>query len=141
MTSNQEMLEGLKQQLGYTDAQWELWKSNLKNLKIAGALAESQKYRLVAEVIKSHNCGVGHKEGDKLIFTGDGCFAAKEPPGPVCLAALGPLIPMVNTEIINNIMGGNDPRDVVWDAVHCNDVGIENGGWGEVLMKIRVEKI
>jgi uncharacterized repeat protein (TIGR04076 family) len=141
MSNNQEMLEGLKQQLGYTDEQWELWQRNPKNLKIAEAFAEGQNYRIVAEVIKSKNCGVGHKEGDKFIFTGDGCFVAKEPPGPVCLSALSPLIPMVNMEAVKSIMGGGDPESVVWDTVHCVDVGVENGGWGEILMRIRVEKI
>ncbi len=142
MGGHNEMLEGLKQQLGYNDAQWEMWKSNSKNLKIAEAMAESQKYRVVAEVINSQNCGVGYKVGDRLIFSGDGCYLAKEPSGPVCLAALAPLIPMVNTVVTDNILAGIDPqKPPLWDAIHCYDVGVEKGGWGEIVMKIKIEKI
>ena len=80
--------------------------------------------------------------GDKFIFTADGCCVNKEPPGLVCLSALAPLIPMLNTVVPDNIMAGIDPQSPpLWDTIHCNDVGVENGGWGEIIMKIRIEKI
>ena len=142
MGNREDMLEGLRQQLGYDSIQWKLWKKNPKNLKTAEALAKCQEFRIVAEVTQSQNCGVGHKVGDKFIFTGDGCFVTKEPPGPVCLSALAPLIPMLNTVVPDNIMAGIDPQSPpLWDTIHCNDVGVENGGWGEIIMKIWIEKI
>jgi uncharacterized repeat protein (TIGR04076 family) len=140
MTANQETLEGLKKQLGYDDAQWELWKSNPNNMKIAQKLGDFEKYRVVAEVIKSHGCALGHRVGDKLIFSGMGAYVGKEPPGPVCVGALSPLAPFVNGVLIK-IAEGSDPQQLLLNRVKCVDVGIENGGWGEVLFDIRVEKV
>jgi uncharacterized repeat protein (TIGR04076 family) len=141
MAVSEEMLEGLKQQLGYSDEQMEMWKSNPKNLKIAEVFPECQTYQIVAEVIKSHGCGAGHNVGDKFIFSGDGCFVTKEPPGKVCLAGLQPLIGRLDTLVLDSLLDGKEPRGLVWDAVHCVDVGVENGGWGEIIMKVKVEKI
>ncbi|MBW2145319.1 MAG: TIGR04076 family protein [Deltaproteobacteria bacterium] len=119
----------------------EMWKSNPKNLKIAEVFPECQTYRIVAEVIKSQGCGAGHNVGDKFIFSGDGCFVTKEPPGKVCLAALQPLIGRLDTLVLDSLLDGKEPRGLVWDTVHCVDVGVENGGWGEIIMKVKVEKI
>ncbi len=140
MGINEKILEGYKRVLGYDDQQWDLWRSNPHNIRIAEALVEAQKYTVVAEVVKSCNCAAGHKEGDLFIFTGSGSFVRKEPDGPVCLGALGPLIPMLNTEVLNTIMAERDPQHVVWDMVHCTDVGVDNGGWGEILMRIQVKR-
>jgi uncharacterized repeat protein (TIGR04076 family) len=141
MTVNQEVLDGLKQQLGYTDEQWEMWKSNPKNLKIAEVFPECQKYRVVAEVIKSQGCGAGHDVGDRFIFTGDGCLVTKESPDKICMAALQPLMGRIDTLVLDSLLNGKEPQGLVWDAIHCVDVGVEYGGWGEIIMKVRVEKI
>ena len=140
MPISEEMLEGLKQLLGYDDRQMEIWKSNPKNLKIAEVFPECQKYRIVAEVIKSEGCGAGHRVGDKFIFSGDGCFVAKEPSGKVCLAALQPLIGRLDTLVLDSLLEGREPKGLVWDSVHCVDVGVEYGGWGQIIMRVRVEK-
>jgi uncharacterized repeat protein (TIGR04076 family) len=141
VTDIQKILEGLKQQLGYTDAEMEIWKSNPKNIELitSGRMAELEKYRVVAEVIKSHGCAKGHKVGDKLIFSGLGGYEGKEPPGPVCISALSPIIPLM-LGVLNNIAGGNDPEKIAFNRIRCLDVGVKNGGWGEILMEIKVEK-
>lgn len=141
MAVTEEMLEGFKKELGYTDEQMEMWKSNPKNLKILEVLPEVEKYRIVAEVIKSEGCGAGNKVGDKFIFSGGACFLTKEPPGQVCMAGLQPLIGRLDTLVLEPLLDGKEPQGLVWDTVHCVDVGVENGGWGQILMKVRVEKI
>jgi uncharacterized repeat protein (TIGR04076 family) len=142
MADIQQVLEGIKQQLGYTDAEMEMWKSNPKNMEMlnSGRMAEFGKYRVVAEVIKSHGCAMGHKVGDKLIFTGMGGFEGKDPAGPVCISAIGPVVPLV-IGVLNNVAAGNDPQNMVFNRIKCFDVGVENGGWGEILMEIKVEKV
>lgn len=139
MASNQEMLEGLKQQLGYNDAQWELWKANPKNMEVVKRMEEFGKYKVVAEVIKAYGCAMEHKVGDKLIFSGLGGFISKEPGGQVCVGTLAPVLPFVSM-VLNKIAEGTDPQKIIFNRVRCTDVGVENGGWGEVLMEIRVEK-
>ena len=54
------MLDFIKELLGYTDAQWETWKENPRNLKVADHIMDTQKYRIVAEVTSSCGCGAGH---------------------------------------------------------------------------------
>jgi len=34
-----------------------------------------------------------------------------------------------------------DPNFERTQTVHCSDVGLENGGWGKILMKVFLEKI
>jgi uncharacterized repeat protein (TIGR04076 family) len=141
VTDIQQVLETIKQHLGYTDAEMEMWKSNPKNMELltSGRMAEFGKYRVVAEVIKSQGCAMSHKVGDKLIFSGMGGFEGKEPAGPVCISAIGPVIPLV-LGVLNNVAAGNDPQNMAFNRIKCYDVGVENGGWGEILMEIKVEK-
>ncbi|OGW16284.1 MAG: hypothetical protein A3G93_05965 [Nitrospinae bacterium RIFCSPLOWO2_12_FULL_45_22] len=139
MARSQEILEGLKKQLGYNDAQWELWKSNPKNMEVIAKMEEFGKYKVVAEVINAYGCAMEHKVGDKLIFSGLGGFVSKEPPGQVCVGALGPVLPFVGM-VLHKIAEGIDPQKIIFNRVRCTDVGVENGGWGEVLMEVRVEK-
>ena len=67
MALNEKILENYRRSLGYDDRQWELWRSNPHNIKVAEALVEAQKYTVMAEVVKSCNCGAGHKERDRFI--------------------------------------------------------------------------
>ena len=141
MTDIQPILDGIKNQLGYSDADMEVWKNNPKNIELitSGKVAELGKYRVVAEVIKSHGCAMGHKVGDKLIFSGMGGYEGKEPAGPACVSALAPVLPLV-LGVLNNVAAGNDPQKMAFNRIKCLDVGLENGGWGEILMEIQVEK-
>jgi len=140
MAGMEEILEGLKRQLGYTEAQWEQWKSNPKNLEVAQRLEDFAKYRVIAEVIKAYGCAIEHKVGDRLVFSGIGSFIGKEPEGQVCVSLLSPVIPLVN-QVVAKIAEGIDPTTIMFNRVRCTDVGVENGGWGEVLLEVRVEKV
>jgi len=141
MAISEEILDALKQQLEYTDEQMEIWKRNPKNLKIAEVFPECQKYRVVAEVIKSEGCGAGHRVGDKFIFSGEGCLITEQSPAKICMSALQPLMGRIDTLVLDSLLDGRDPKGLVWDAVHCVDVGVEYGGWGQIIMKVRVERI
>ena len=141
MAVKQEVLEGIREQLGYNDAEWEMWLGDPKNLEIAESAEEFHKWLLIAEVIKSRGCGNGHKVGDRFIFNGNGALVGKEPPGPVCMAALGPILPKMNA-IWSGLAAGLEPRKtLLFNKVRCLDIGVENGGWGEVLMQLKLEKV
>jgi hypothetical protein len=107
---------------------------------MAQRMGDFEKYRVVAEVIKSHGCALGHKVGDKLFFSGMGVYIGKEPAGPVFVGAFPPLAPIVNGVLLK-IAEGSDPQKLLIHRAKCVDVGIEDGGWGEVLLDIRVEKV
>ena len=42
-----------RQMLGYTDAQWESWKKNPRNLRVLENLESFQTHKLVAEVVSA----------------------------------------------------------------------------------------
>ncbi len=134
------MLVFIKDMLGYTDAQWETWKSNPRNLKMAGNLMEIPKYKVVAEVVSACGCGAGHKVGDRIVFGGDGTLLSSENPERVCVGLLSPVNPLVGS-VLDKICNGDDPTQIAFNRVHCLDVGVDNGGWGEVIVEVRVEKL
>ena len=133
------MLTYLREMLGYTDAQWETWKSNPRNLKIAENIMDVMKYKVVAEVTSAHGCGAGHKVGDRIVFGGDGTLLCKENPERVCVGLLSPVNPIVGG-VLDKICNGEDPTKMAFNKVHCIDVGVDHGGWGEVVVEVKVEK-
>ena len=136
---DEAMLDGIKQMLGYTDAQLKIWKSNPRNLKVVENLGEFQKYRVVAEVTSAYGCAAGHKVGDRIVFGGDGTLLCKENPDRICFGLLSPLTPYVGGTV-DKICNGEDPTKIAFNKVHCVDVGVEQGGWGEVILEVKVEE-
>jgi uncharacterized repeat protein (TIGR04076 family) len=132
-------LNFLKEMLGYTEAQWETWKSNPRNLKIVENLMEIPKYKVVFEVTSSVGCAAGHKVGDQIIFDGGGSLLCKESPEKICFGLLSPINPIAGM-VLDKICIGEDPTQMAFNRVHCTDVGVDRGGWGEVVVGVKVEK-
>lgn len=132
-------LEMFKGMLDYSDEQFAIWKSHPRNLRLVENMEEIGKYRLIAEVIESHGCIIGHKPGDKFHFTGNGALLCGDGPPVICTGALAPL--MAHTyRIVDKVGAGLDPMKYTFNRVACIDVGVEHGGWGKILMEIKVEK-
>jgi uncharacterized repeat protein (TIGR04076 family) len=140
--ADEATLELIKSTLGYTDSQWEKWKSNPVNMKIVetGSIFEFEKYRVVAEVISSYGCGAQHKVGDRIVFSGGLTLLCKENPDRICASLLQPILPLVSM-VFETISNGEKPGTFTFSKVHCGDVGVDHGGWGEVVAEIKVEKI
>lgn len=137
----QKALQELKERFNYSEEEWQMWLDDPKNLSIIQRYAEYGRYQLVAEVTKSRGCALGHKVGDRLIFSPLGGFVGKEPAGEVCAGAIAPLLYNVNS-VFASIAGGVDPQKLMlFNHVRCLDVGVENGGWGEVVMELKLEEV
>jgi hypothetical protein len=132
-------LNAAKAMLGYSDAQWEIWKKNPRNLEVLDHLEMFQKTKLVAEVTRAYGCAAGHKVGDRIVFGGDGTLLCKENPEKVCFGLLSPLIPLA-AGVLDKISSGEDPTRIAFNHVHCVDVGVDAGGWGEVVAEVKVEQ-
>ena len=132
-------LGSLREMLGYTDAQWEKWKSNPQNYKIARGGLDFQKYRLVAEVTSAYGCGAGHKVGDKIVFSG-GELLTRENPERICFGLLSVINPYVQV-VMERVFNGEDPTIIAFPHAHCPDVGVDHGGWGEVIVEVKVLKV
>ena len=130
----------VQEMLGYTDAQWEIWKSNPRNLKVLGNVENFQKYKVVAEVTSVYGCAAGHKVGDRIVFGADGTLLCKESPEKICFGALSPLNPYLLL-MLDRVSRGEDPTEIAFNKVHCVDVGVDEGGWGEVILDLKVEEV
>lgn len=140
MATDENALELFKGMLGYSDEQFAKWKSVPRNMRLVENMEEIGKYRLVVEVIKSHGCIMGHSVGDKFYFTGNGALLCNDGPPVICTGALAPL--MAHTwRIVDKVGAGLDPMKYSFSRVACIDVGVENDGWGQILMDIKVERM
>jgi uncharacterized repeat protein (TIGR04076 family) len=134
------MLQLAKETLGYNDDQWKIWMKNPRNLKVLERFEDFQKYKLVAEVTSVYGCAAGHKVGDRIVFAGDGTLLCKENPEKICVGLLSPIAPFAGA-VLDKISSGEDPTRIAFNKVHCVDVGVEHGGWGEAIVELKVEKI
>ena len=137
--ADEATLNSLKEMLGYTEAQWETWKSNPRNLKIVENIMEIPKYKVIFEVTNSVGCAAGHKVGDQIVFDGGGSLLCKESPEKICFGLLSPISPIAGM-VLDKICLGEDPTQMAFNRVHCADVGVDRGGWGEVVVEAKVEK-
>jgi uncharacterized repeat protein (TIGR04076 family) len=132
-------LKSLREMLRYNDEQWEAWKSNPRNFEKAMRGGDLGKYKLVAEVVSAYGCGAGHKVGDKIVYL-SGNLSCKESSEQICAGLLSVVNPYLNV-LMENVFNGNDPTKIAFNMGHCPDVGVNHGGWGEVIVKVSVEKV
>jgi len=123
--------------LGLTDEQVEMMKKDPKAVKMIENSPALYNKKIVAEVVKTKNC-LFHKVGDRIVFRVAGGMIKEESCENPCLYALGPLATL-GYVIFDRVASGLDPSEIMIDSIKCMDVGVENGGVGEILMKVRVE--
>jgi len=93
---------------------------------------------IIAEVVESHGCNSQHKVGDKFIFDGAGNLITKLCPKRICIYALSSIAPFVFTS--NELFyAGVDPNEMRFKRTGCFDVGVRCGGWGHIVMELRIE--
>ena len=130
--------EIVKQIVDITDEDWETLKANSPGVyKFFTRVEEVGKQRIVAEVIESHYCAAGLKNGQKIVIEG-GALVPEKSTAPLCMRAIGPLTGFVNT-ILEKIVAGEDPNDRVFKVAECLDPGLKAGGLGKVKFEVRVE--
>jgi len=138
MADIEKRWQRLQQRLGYSDEELAILRSRPKYVKMVEGTSQFVKSKIIAEVINSRGCICQFKVGDKIVMDGNGHLIRDECPARMCIWALAPLAGPVNA-IFERFVEQLDPNDLVFDVVSCQDVGVECGGWGRILMKIRVE--
>lgn len=135
---SKEALNFIKSQLGYTDEEMELWLKNHRNqeaiLKIPALLQKT----IIIEVIESHGCASLHKVGDKFYFDGPGNLLTKLSPKRVCIYALSEMERLIFAAQ-ELFYAGVDPNEMSIKRVGCFDVGLKCGGWGRIILELKVE--
>jgi len=137
--ADEATLNSIKEMFGYTDAQLEKLMSNPRNLGLVEHAADFLKYRLVAEVVSAYGCGAGHKVGDKIIYK-NGALLCNESSKQICFGLLSAISPCVHV-VMEKVFSGEDPTKIAFNRHHCPDVGVDHGGFGEVIVEVKVEKV
>lgn len=135
---NNEMWDFVQKHLGYSDEEMELFKANPKNADILLKAPELMNKTIVAEVMESHGCNSQHKAGDKFYLDGAGNLMSKLCPEKMCIYAVSALKHAVFAagELL---CAGVNANDMKFNRTGCFDVGVECGGWGRIVMEVRME--
>ena len=127
-----------QQHLGYSDEEMALFRANPRNEEVIAKGAEMMQKAIVAEVVESHGCNSQHKVGDRFIFDGAGNLIASKCPRRMCIFALHGLAGII-FGVHELAYAGVDPDSLRFPRTGCFDVGVRCGGWGHIIMEVRVE--
>jgi uncharacterized repeat protein (TIGR04076 family) len=128
-----------QEHLGYTDEEMKLFRENPRNEDVLSKADELMSKTIIAEVVDSHGCNRQYKVGDKFYFDGGGGLITKLCPKRICVYAMGALQPLIYAA--NELLyAGIDPNEMRFKRTGCIDVGVKCGGWGHIVMELRVEE-
>ncbi len=140
MTNSGSVSDGvwkmMQQRLGYSDEESEKFKNDPRNRKIMERAADLIGKTVVFEVVESRGCNIEHKTGDRFFFSAEGYMLAHKGPKKVCPFIM-PAMARTMAVVQERIYEGLDPNP--WfNHCGCEDVGIECGGWGRVVLEAKV---
>lgn len=137
MAIDEKLWDVLQNHLGYTDEEMKLFRENPRNIDVLSKGKELIGKTVVAEVIESHGCNSRHKVGDKFYFDGAGNLITERCPKRICCFALSPLNGLLFA-VSELVYAGVDPNEMRFKRTGCFDTGIKCGGWGHIVMEIKV---
>lgn len=138
MEITEDRWQFFQQHLGYSDEEMALWRANPRNADIMATGPALMQRTIVAEVVEAGGCNSQHKAGDRFLFDGAGNLLTDRNPERICMGALVPLGPLIYA-VSELHYAGVDPNVLRFNRTHCFDVGVKCGGWGRVIMEVRVE--
>ena len=125
--------------LGYTDAEMKRFRENPRNEDVISKAPALMNKTMVVEVVESHGCNSQHKVGDKFYFDGSGNLLTKLCPKRICVYALSSIAMAIFAS--NELFyAGVDPNEMRFRRGGCFDVGVQCGGWGRIVLELRVEE-
>jgi uncharacterized repeat protein (TIGR04076 family) len=129
----------MQEHLGYTDKEMRLLRRNPRNEDVLSKSAALMNKTIIAEVVESNGCNSHLKIGDKFYFDGAGNLITSLCPKRICIFALASVAPLVFTS--NELFyAGVDPNEMRFKRAGCFDVGVQCGGWGHIVLELRVEE-
>jgi len=134
----EKLWKKFQRKLCYSDEQLKIIRSNPKFVKMVEETPQFVTHKIIAEVIHVHGCIAEHKVGDKFVMNGNGTLLTSECPEKMCLLAIANLSRVVWI-MYERFLEGLDPNGIIFPEIQCQDIGVENGGWGKVIMKVYVE--
>ncbi len=138
MKIGEDMWKIIQKHLNYTDEEMKIFRVDPRNEDALSKTALMLNKTIVAEVIEAHGCDSGHKVGDKIYFDGRGVsLLAKQGPSRVCVFALHS-IALAMPALAELLYAGVDPNKMRFKRFGCPDVGVRCGGWGHIVMEVKV---
>ena len=138
MKVSEDVWRFYQQHLGYSDEEMRKFRENPRNEDVLSKAPALLNKTIVVEVVDSHGCNTQHKVGDKLYFDGAGNILTKLCPKRICFGALHPAVVLVYAAQ-ELFYAGVDPNEMRFRRIGCVDVGVKCGGWGHIVMELRVE--
>ncbi|MBU7012009.1 MAG: TIGR04076 family protein [Theionarchaea archaeon] len=136
---DEEIWNVFQKHVGYTDEEMDIFRKNPRNADVLSKGSALLNKTIVVEVVESHGCNSRHTVGDKFYFDGAGNLLTKLCPKKVCIYALQSVTMLIFAS--NELFyAGADPNDMRFKRAGCFDVGVHCGGWGHIVMEIRVEE-
>lgn len=132
------MWDILQQHLGYNEDEMKLFRENPRNESAVLKLPVLLNSKFVFEIMESHGCGCQHKKGDKIYFDGLGQLIPELSPKRICAFSISAVSQIIFTAQ-ELIYAGVNPNDMRLNRVGCYDVGINCGGWGNIVLEFRAE--
>jgi len=124
---------------GYNQDELNLFKNNQRNRDLISRAREFDKKLFVLEVIESKGCNSNHKIRDKFYFDYAGNILTQLCPPKICGYSLNSAMMMIFTAN-EMLFAGVDPNEIRFKRASCFDVGIECGGWGKIVLELKVEE-
>ncbi|MFH1150034.1 MAG: hypothetical protein V1748_06145 [Actinomycetota bacterium] len=138
-TEADESLGGfLDDVMGYSEEEKRAFLSDPRNTDVLAKMAGLAGKTIVVELVQAKGCYLGYRAGDKLYFDGGGNLISSMAPKRVCPFAITALTPMLFA-VQELAYAGADPGELRFKRAGCPDVGPTCGGWGHVVMELRVE--
>jgi uncharacterized repeat protein (TIGR04076 family) len=136
---DERLIKIIQRRFGYNDAEIETFKNNPRNAELINRAKEFQNKLIVLEVVESKGCNSNHKVGDKFYFDYAGNLLTGLCPSKVCGYSLNSALMMIFTAN-EMFFAGVDPNEIRFKRASCFDVGIECGGWGRIVLELKIEE-
>jgi uncharacterized repeat protein (TIGR04076 family) len=128
----------IQKHFDYTDEEMNIFMENPRNEDVLSKGPVLMNKTIILEVVESHGCNSQHKTGDKFYFDGAGNLITKLSPKRICIYALSSVANLIFTS--NELFyAGANPNEMRFKRTGCFDVGVKCGGWGRIVMEIKVE--
>jgi len=137
MGTNERLLKLIQHRFNYTDEELKVFSEEPRNQELLTMKNELDKKLIVLEVVKSKGCNSDHKTGDKFYFDAVGNLLTELCPKKICGYSLSSALLMVYAAN-EMIYAGFDPNKMKFRRSSCFDVGIECGGWGNIVLELSV---
>lgn len=138
MKVSQDVWDFYQRHLGYTDDEMKKFRQNPRNEDVLSKASALMNKTIVVEVVDAHGCNSQHKIGDKFYFDGSGNLLTKRCPKKICFGALKAM-PQLIAMAHELFYAGVDPNEMRFKRTGCGDVGVQCGGWGHVVVEVKVE--